>query len=626
MRAPEVIATGSKNPSSEQRIVWIADAQHDDLEHLRNLAAKLPQVRLIGVIGKSAPSKTRGIEWFAWLSKDSARAVVEKTVSAAFASMELQAKQQKAFDELARTEREMEKLHEIGIALSATRDEDEVLELILTKAREITGADAGSIYVIEEKRAEGVRNGDVTQTLRFKTSQNASITLPKSEMVMPISETSIAGFVALHGTVINLRDAYHVPPSAPYHLNEHFDRTFGYRTKSLLTLPMKNAKGEVLGVLQLINCKKDPTVKLIRPEMVARQVKPFSERTVQLALSLASQAAVSYENSKLYQDIETLFEGFVQASVSAIEQRDPATSGHSHRVSDMTCGLAEAVDRTPNGAYGDVRFTREQMKEIRYAALLHDFGKVAVREDVLTKAKKLYPGQLQVVQTRFDYAQKELEARYEKKKFDLVLREGVEGAKKQIAELERELRAKLEELEDAFRFVSKTNEPTVMPEGHFERLISIGKQSIRDPRGGDLTLLTPDEIRFLSIPKGNLDNGERLQIESHVVHSFNFLMQIPWTREIRGIPAIARAHHEKLNGTGYPLQLKAEQIPVQAKIMTVCDIFDALAASDRPYKKAVTPERALEILELSVRDNELDPVLFQLFVDAKIYQLLHKNH
>jgi HD-GYP domain-containing protein (c-di-GMP phosphodiesterase class II) len=139
-------------------------------------------------------------------------------------------------------------------------------------------------------------------------------------------------------------------------------------------------------------------------------------------------------------------------------------------------------------------------------------------------------------------------------------------------------------------------------------------------------LLTPDEIRFLSIPKGSLDSDERLQIESHVVHSFNFLMQIPWTREIRGIPAIARAHHEKLNGTGYPRQLKSEQIPVQAKIMTVCDIFDALSASDRPYKKAVSAERALEILELSVRDNELDPVLFQLFVDAKIYQLLHKTH
>jgi response regulator RpfG family c-di-GMP phosphodiesterase len=184
-------------------------------------------------------------------------------------------------------------------------------------------------------------------------------------------------------------------------------------------------------------------------------VKPFSARAVQLALSLASQAAVSYENSKLYQGIETLFEGFVQASVSAIEQRDPTTSGHSHRVSDMTCGLAEAVDRTPNGAYGDMRFSREQMKEIRYAALLHDFGKVAVREEVLVKAKKLYPGQMEVVQTRFDYARKELEARYEKMKFDLVLRDGVEGARQEIAALECELRTKVEELDDAFRFVSK---------------------------------------------------------------------------------------------------------------------------------------------------------------------------
>jgi HD-GYP domain-containing protein (c-di-GMP phosphodiesterase class II) len=629
--APDLQAGEPKTSNSPRshlapRVVWIADAHRDDLEKLREVAANLPQIRVIGVIGKSAPPKTRGIEWFAWLLRDSSRAVVEKTISAAFESMDLQAKQRKALENLARTEREMEQLHEIGIALSSLRDANAVLELILTKAREITVADAGSIYLIEEKRAEGELSGDVRQFLRFKMSQNESIELPWQEVAMPISESSISGFVALNGVVINLRDAYRVPRSAPYHLNEMIDRDLGYRTRSLLTLPMKNAKGEVLGVLQLINCKKNPKTKLTRPEMVAREVKPFSARAVQFALSLASQAAVSYENSKLYQDIETLFEGFVQASVTAIEQRDPTTSGHSHRVSDMTCGLAEAVDRTPSGAYGDVRFSREQMKEIRYAALLHDFGKVAVREEVLVKAKKLYPGQLQVVQTRFDYARKELEARYEKKKFEVVLKHGAEGAREQIAELERELRVKLEELEDAFRFVSKSNEPTVMPEGNFERLIAIGSQTIPDPRGGELALLTPDEIRFLSIPKGSLDAAERLQIESHVVHSFNFLMQIPWTREIRGIPAIAKAHHEKLNGTGYPYKLKAEEIPVQAKIMTVCDIFDALSASDRPYKRAVSAERALEILELSVKDNELDPTLFQLFVDAKIYQLLHKTH
>jgi HD-GYP domain-containing protein (c-di-GMP phosphodiesterase class II) len=631
LRAPDLIAPSNKNPKLEQRVVWIVDAQRDDLKKLREVSANIPQIRLIGVIGKTAPpnsagKKSREIKWFSWLSPDSSRAIVEKTVAAAFASIESEAQQKKAIEDLARTEREMEQLHEIGIALSSVRDANEVLELILTKAREITGADAGSIYLIEEKRAEGETNGDVKQFLRFKMSQNDSVEIPKQEIVMPISESSISGFVALNGTVINLRDAYKVPPAAPYHLNDQFDRAFGYRTRSLLTLPMKNAKGEVLGVLQLINCKRDPKVKLTRPEMVARQVQPFSPRAVQFALSLASQAAVSYENSKLYQDIETLFEGFVQASVSAIEQRDPTTSGHSHRVSDMTCGLAEAVDRMPNGAYGDVKFTREQMKEIRYAALLHDFGKVAVREEVLVKAKKLYPGQLEIVQTRFDYAQKELEARYEKKKFDLVLLLGAERARDQLAELERELALKIEELNDAFRFVSSANEPTVMPGGNFERLISIGRQSFPNPRGGEMALLTSEEIRFLSIPKGSLDATERLQIESHVVHSFNFLMQIPWTREIRGIPAIARAHHEKLNGTGYPRQLKAAQIPVQAKIMTVCDIFDALSASDRPYKKAVSPERALEILQLSVRDNELDPVLYQLFVDAKIYQLLHKSH
>jgi len=291
----------------------------------------------------------------------------------------------------------------------------------------------------------------------------------------------------------------------------------------------------------------------------------------------------------------------------------------------MTCGLAEAVDRTQTGAYAQMRFTREQMKEIRYAALLHDFGKVGVREEVLVKEKKLYPAQLTVVQTRFDYVRKDLEARYEKQKLDAVLRRGPGNAQLEIEQLDRELLEKLEELDGAFQFVLRANEPTVLPEGNFDRLIDIGRYTFPDPRGLERNLLTAEEIRFLSIPQGSLDPSERQQIESHVVHSFNFLMQIPWTREIRGIPKIARAHHEKLNGSGYPYQLKGDEIPVQAKIMTVCDIFDALSASDRPYKKAVSADRAIEILEMSVRDKELDPALFNLFVEAKIYQRLRKT-
>jgi HD-GYP domain-containing protein (c-di-GMP phosphodiesterase class II) len=609
---------------SKAQIVCVADPSRDDLKHLRKMGKRLAAVRFIGTIGAQAPANTRAAEWFAWLPRDASRALVEKTVAAAFEHLELSERHAAVNDEVSRTENEMKQLHRIGIALSSMHDANEVLELILSKAREMTNADAGSIYVVEEKHGDGNPAGVEHRFLRFMLAQNDSVELPKREMTMPISEESIAGYVALHGEVLHLRDAYHIPASAPYKLNTQFDRQFGYRTRSLLTLPMKNAKGEVLGVLQLINCKRDPRVKLESPAMAMRYVQPFGARAVQFALSLASQAAVSYENSRLYQDIETLFEGFVQAAVTAIEQRDPATSGHSYRVSEMTCGLADAVDRSQTGAYAQVRFSREQMKEIRYAALLHDFGKVAVREEVLVKERKLYPGQLTVVQTRFDYVRKDLEARYERLKLDAVLRRGPEDSKLEIEQLDRELLEKLAELDGAYQFVLEANEPTVMPEGNFDRLIDIGRYTFPDPRGLQRSLLTAEKIRFLSIPQGSLDPAERQQIESHVVHSFNFLMQIPWTREIRGIPKIARAHHEKLNGTGYPYQLKGDEIPVQAKIMTVCDIFDALSASDRPYKKAVSPDRAIEILEMSVRDKELDPALFNLFVDAKIYQLMRK--
>jgi HD-GYP domain-containing protein (c-di-GMP phosphodiesterase class II) len=366
-------------------------------------------------------------------------------------------------------------------------------------------------------------------------------------------------------------------------------------------------------------------VQLTSMEAVKRKVRPFSKRAVRLVLSLASQATVAYENSRLYQDIETLFEGFVQAAVTAIEQRDPTTSGHSQRVSQMTVGLAEVVDRVETGAYAATRFTPEQMKEIRYAALLHDFGKVGVREEVLVKAKKLYPMQMEVVAHRFDYLHKDLEARMEREKFQILLKCEPAEALARIASLEDDFRCRHAELESAFQAILKADEPTVLPAGQFDRLFEIARQTYRDPRGVERPFLTADEVRYLSIPKGSLDSDERTQIESHVVHSFNFLLQIPWTKEIREIPRIARAHHEKLNGTGYPYKLKAEEIPIQAKIMTICDIFDALSASDRPYKKAVPPERALDILDVSVKQQELDPDLYRLFLEAKIFNYTNRR-
>jgi len=520
--------------------------------------------------------------------------------------------------------RELEELNRVGMALSETRDVEQLLDLILKKAREITAADAGSLYLVE-KGGMSAEVGLCASLLRFKLTQNDSVQFPFSEHSLPLTEDSMAGYCALHGEVIELADAYRIPKARPFHFNATFDQQAGYRTRSLITLPMKNGKGEVLGVLQLINCKRNAKVRLTDSGGVRRWVHPFPERAVRLGLSLASQAAVAYENSRLYRDIENLFDGFVSAAVKAIEQRDPTTSGHSQRVCEMTVALAEAVDREPRGPYGDLRFSREQMKELRYATLLHDFGKVGVREEVLVKAKKLYPLHFVGVLDRFDYIRRDIEARIAEQKVEALLSLSRKQAAERLRMLDEESRRLRGELDRFADFIAKANEPTLLPSGDFEVLNEIAQKTYRDPRGKERPYLSSQEVRFLSIPCGSLDADERRQIESHVVHSFNFLAQIPWTPEFRAIPAIARAHHEKLNGKGYPSGLTSGQIPVQAKMMTICDIFDALSASDRPYKRAVPTDRALDILKLCVRDEEIDPELFRVFLDAQVYRLAGKS-
>jgi HD-GYP domain-containing protein (c-di-GMP phosphodiesterase class II) len=451
-------------------------------------------------------------------------------------------------------------------------------------------------------------------------TQNDSIEFPFKEFTLPLADDSMAGYTALHGEVLNFADAYNIPKNLSFQFNDRYDHDSGYRTKSLLTLPMRNAKGEVLGVLQLINSKHDSTARLLSEADVAKQVQSFPERSVQLALSLASQAAVSYENRKLYQEIETLFEGFVQAAVTAIEQRDPTTSGHSLRVATYTQAFAETLDSVTTGSYSGAHFDAEQMKEIRYAALLHDFGKVGVREEVLVKAKKLYPTQLDLLKQRFDYIRKDLEAGMVRRKLQMFIERDRGDALSEIARLSEDFDQRLTRLEEYLQFIVDTNEPTLLEEEKFRRLRDIAHQSYIDTKGIEHPYIKPDEVRLLSIPKGSLDAAERLQIESHVIHTFNFLNQIPWTKELSRVPEIARAHHEKLNGTGYPSKLRGDEIPLPTKMMTICDIFDALTASDRPYKRAVPIDRALSILESSVRAGEIDGELYNIFRDSKVYE------
>jgi HD-GYP domain-containing protein (c-di-GMP phosphodiesterase class II) len=373
-------------------------------------------------------------------------------------------------------------------------------------------------------------------------------------------------------------------------------------------------------VLQLINRKRPGAPRRLTAANVPQEVIPFDAEIVELMRSLAAQAAVAVENNLLYESIERLFEGFVTAAVTAIEQRDPTTSGHSFRVADLTVELAKVVDRIDSGPYREVRFTADQVKEIRYASLLHDFGKVGVREQVLVKEKKLYPLQLDTIRARFDFAVKSVENEANKRKIDYLLEHGRDGYEEFAARVDEETQAEAARLQKDFVFVAQSNEPTVLPEGEFQYLQKIVEMEFEDLRGVRRRLVNPEEARILSIRKGNLDAGERQEIESHVTHTFHFLQKIPWTKDLSNVANIAYAHHEKLNGRGYPRKLSAAEIPVQSRMMTVSDIYDALTANDRPYKRAVPTERALDILKMETNDGLLDGSLVSLFIEARVFE------
>ena len=511
------------------------------------------------------------------------------------------------------TRRELEHLNQIGVGLSAERDTDALLALILEKAREITSSDAGSVYLVEEVPGAAPR-------LRFRLAQNDSVHVPFAEFTLPIDAASVAGHVALTSSVLQLDDAYELPPDSPFQINRDFDERVGYRTRSMLVVPMATPQGVVIGVLQLINCKRHAGARLDGPAAVEAEVIPYPERFRSLTASLASQAAVALENSRLYQSIQTLFEGFVQASVIAIESRDPTTSGHSFRVADFTVALASAVDRADHGIFRDVAFSPDEMKEIRYASLLHDFGKVGVREDVLIKAKKLPPGQLDLIRQRGEIIRRGLELRHERRKTDWLLRHGPEGFAARAAAWDAELAAALFDLDAHLKAVGAANEPTVLPDDVSAGIRELASRVFTDHTGEPATLLTPEEARILSIPRGSLTSEEYRQIQSHVVHTYQFLKQIPWTKELRRIPEIARSHHEKLNGSGYPAGWRAPQIPVQTRMMTIADIFDALTSRDRPYKPAVPVERALDILGQERDAGALDGELLALFIAVRAWE------
>jgi HD-GYP domain-containing protein (c-di-GMP phosphodiesterase class II) len=507
---------------------------------------------------------------------------------------------------------ELGELIEIARALTTEREIDKLLSLILEKARGITAADAGSIYVVEGEDADIAR-----RTLRFKLTQNHSVRFDSTEFTVPITPKSISGNVALTKRILRIDDVYELPVGSDFTFDHRFDERIGYRTKSMLTAPLVTQQGEIIGVLQLINKKHDKNLVLASPSIVEAAVIPFDEGSEQLVATLAAQAGIALENALLYAEIRELFEGFVHASVSAIEQRDPTTSGHSRRVADLTVNLAKAVERVGEGPYRDVSWTVKDLRELEYASLLHDFGKIGVREQVLVKAKKLYPGQLDGIRLRFDFVSRSLEADMLRRKVRMLETGASIDA---ILALEAAYEDERKKLELSWEAIQTSNEPTVLKSGDFARIEALSRETYTDLCGHPRPLLGKDEVLSLSVTRGSLTTEEIDEIRSHVVHTESFLRNIPWGTSLRNVPLIAGAHHERLDGTGYPRRLRAEEIPLQSKLMSIADIFDALTASDRPYKKAIPVERALDILSYEVKDNHLDGDLVTIFMRSRIWE------
>lgn len=524
-------------------------------------------------------------------------------------------------------------LLDVGTALSSERDIPRLLMMIVEKSLELTGADGVSLFLVEKIKQDtlGGARAPYKKMLRFYRSKNRSTVNQLTDRLVELTNHSVAGYVALSGQSLRIRDCYTLAGTSKFTFNTDFDKESGYRTKSMLVVPIKTSEGKVLGVIQLVNklrpeWLKDAITSNMRiPE---KQLIAFSEEDDRLASAFASQAAVALENATLNENIETLFESFVLASVSAIETRDPTTSGHSNRVAHMTVQFAKVVDRLPLGAMAGIRFNELQIREIRYAALLHDFGKFGVRERVLVKAQKLYPHEIETVLLRLDSLQKRFEAYQWRQVAERLASDSMEEQKNHLQSPQALLGETLMNIDQFLRQIKQirnsilqANESQVLSRDlNIQELIS---KIERLSQNLGQVVLTPMEIKNLSIPQGTLNSDERREIESHVSHTFDFLKQIAWTEDLACVPEIAHCHHEKLDGTGYPRKLFADQIPIQSRMMTICDIYDALTAMDRPYKSAISVDRALDILHLEMEEGKLDRELLRIFIEARVYHTAH---
>ena len=506
---------------------------------------------------------------------------------------------------------QIKKMSDIGRALSGVQDLNTLLEMIVDQARNFTNADAGTLYIVEDN------------TLRFQIVQNDSLKIRmggKSGESIPfppveLKESNVSAFVALKGVSVNIPDVYDTD-LFDFTGPKKFDQSTGYRSKSMLVVPMRNHENDIIGVLQLLNATNP----------ISNEVIAFSQDYENLSESLASQAAVSITNAKLIANMTELFEAFVKVMATAIDEKSPVTGGHIRRVADLTLTMAEVIHDIDEGHFKDKTFSPDQMYELRIAAYMHDIGKVTSPVEIVEKAKKLQTifDRIQYVRLRMAYISQKIELEGQEAKIK-ILQNG--SSPEKLNSIEKETLEKLMEIEEIQRFINKCNEPgEFLDDEILVRLKEVSEKTYIDDAGEQQPFLTADELVNLSIRRGSITEKERQKMQGHAAVTLKMLKQIPFTKKLKNIPDFAGAHHEFLNGKGYPLGLKGDEISFEGRLMAVTDIAEALTASDRPYKKAMPLETVYRILRSMVEGEELDPNLVELFIEKEVYKIYQKKH
>ncbi|MBN1473069.1 MAG: HD domain-containing protein, partial [Syntrophaceae bacterium] len=497
----------------------------------------------------------------------------------------------------------IKRLTEIGVALSAEKNINRLMEMILSEARAFTNAEGGTLYIMSDDESE----------LLFTIIQNDSINVQmggthgailwpsvklKNDDGSP-NHSNVSSHAAISGQAVNIEDVYSAK-GFNFSGTKKFDRENGYRSKSMMVVPMRNHENEIIGVLQLINAL-DP---------ITGEVISFSRQSQEMTLSLASQAAVVLTNNQLIHDLESLLESFIKTIATAIDEKSPYTGGHIRRVAQLTMAIAHKINKMKEGPFASVSFSVDQLKELRMAAWLHDIGKITTPEHLIDKAKKL-----ETLNDRMN----DIKTRIEVIKRDYLLKNRIAANNKRRAPDLKNIKIEIKALDEERRFLEQINSGMEnIDDKDIARIKKIAKREWKQ-NSKTMPLLTKDEVYNLSIPYGTLNEKEKRTVINHAALTKKILSQLPFPKKMRRIAQYAAAHHEKLDGSGYPSGLKADKISLQSRIITIADIFEAITAKDRPYKKGKSATEAIKIMKDMVKDNYIDTNLFDLFVKEKIY-------